>query len=183
MILNNDYLVKFFSENIHKGPVVYDDKNLYYIIKYSDLKRLSGWEERYFSALKRLYEENTARCIKNLFFDIRTKFNYFHMNHHITKFSGFPNDDKGRLFHCSIIVQNKDYELVKNTLELVYLKYNFGYSLFEDDIDIIKIKGGYIFNISICLFYHLLNPLLFGHKVPILVSVQNKGDECKFIIP
>lgn len=178
MILDNDYLVKFFSENIHKGPVVYDDKNLYYLIEYSDLKKLSKWEERYFSALKRLYEENTARCIKNIFFDIREKFNKFHIT-----LDGYPDwfNQPGRFFHCSILVKDRDYELVKNTLELIYLKYNLGYSLFEDDIDIIKIKEGYIFNINICLFYHILNPLLFGHKVGILANVQYKG-QTKFII-
>ena len=163
--------LKIFMQNQDKiisDSHIFDKNNLYYFVEYSNLEKLTNDGGNYFLACKNVYKEDIAKCIVNLLFGVRKKFNEFHRK----------NSKDGHL-HCSIIVSEKDFELVKNTLELIYLKYNLSY-LFEDEVNIVKLKNKYILSISIIIFYHILNQIQFAYKIGILIIEEKYGNRQKF---
>lgn len=160
--------------------ILINDSDLYCIIKYlnSDFKELTKLHENtdfkiwyprdydlieYYSIIKELYGLEKAMCMMNLFYDIRGKFNYFHMSNH----KGLNDEGKDRLFHCSILISDEDYKLVRETLEVIQSKYNPPRS-FDELITTYKFSDYTILSMNISVLYHLINGIWFGYKIGIL---------------
>jgi hypothetical protein len=177
-----------FKEHIPKDLdpdlILFDDKNVYCVIKYSDLgfdelerdyydiKEFDTWKPRdyeikeYYLRCKEIYGKEIALCLINLFSKIRRIFTNFHMSDH-KKYA-----EKDKLFHCLIAVSDNNFEVVKETLKTIQSKYNPP-SDFDKLISLHRLGKDYLFSMNIAIFYHIIDPSWFGYKIKIL---DNKGN-------
>ncbi|MBI4159156.1 hypothetical protein HY500_02765 [Candidatus Woesearchaeota archaeon] len=193
--MNKIYIPKALDPDL----ISFDDENVYCIIKYFNLsfnelerdyyaiKEFYTWNPRnyeiieYYSKCEEMYGKEIALCLINLFSKIRRIFTKFHHSDH----EGF--DEKNRLYHCVIVVSDKNVEVVKETLKIIQSNYNPPTD-FDKIINITPIEKSYLFSMdtayylfsmNITYFYHIIDPSWFGYKIKILnkgslIKTQNK---------
>lgn len=131
---------------------------------------------QYFELLKENVDEDKAKIIMNLFFNIRSRFSEFH-----NYWTDIIPNNKPLLLYCGILCNSKDEHLVDDSLNFIYSSYNFKKS-YKDDIKKENIGNYTVFLIDISTFYHMTNVGLFAFKKSFINKlVFTKGDKHEVI--
>ena len=156
---------------------IYDENNRFCIIDYLHLDKneiLTNNEkpcfipsdidkqyvEKYLALIGQKYPEDTARCLVNLFFDVCPRFNRFHWIHPTVN-----TQKENLLFHCVILVQKKHYQLVYETLQILFSAEK--YSNFDQNVKIIHATDYHMFLVDISRFYHIIDHKGFAYRIKI----------------
>lgn len=106
----------------------------------------------FFSKCSEKFGEKQAKILSYLFFYVFAKFNQFHWGH---SYSGILN--------CDIVVPDEFVNDVNEAFNLIFNLSNGN----REDMRIIKLKKGCIFEMNIASFYHYISSGMFIYKTKI----------------
>ena len=138
---------------------------------------ISIFEEK----MRNIYDKKTTKYLMNLFFDIRLRFNTYHLDP-----SSIQEEPKKDHFYCSIFCDKNQEKELKEVLRLIYDEYKLSLKeqdsatkeTFSEAVLYNASKYYAIFSIDIVLFYFIINPAWFGHRKKLSI----KTEKCIFKI-
>jgi len=135
-----------------------------------DVEGISVFEEK----MNGIYDKKTIKYLMNLFFDIRLRFNTFHLDHP----SKIYGKSKNGRFYCSIFCDKGQEKELRKVLKLIYDEYKLSLKehdsptneTFSEAVLYNPSKHYAIFSIGIVLFYFIINPAWFGYRKKLLIK-------------
>lgn len=188
--------LKGLDKNLLPEQIIYNNNGIIAFFKCSselfDFKTIKQYKEfdtddegysklfdisQYFELLKEIIDENKAKIIMNLFFNINPKFNRFHFYWH----NLVPKYNRSRTLYCAILASAKDKLLIDDSLKFLYSSYNFKKSYQEQIEQSFSGKGEFrdytAFLIDISTFYHMTNERIFAVKKSLFNKLKfTKGE-------